>query len=194
MADKHELTKIEDLAAASYNPRKISASAEDGLGKSIERFGDISGIVWNKRTGHIVSGHQRVKQLRRLGGQLLDGAIQINSGERFKIRVVDWKESDELAANVTANNQAISGEYDETIEEILNQVRGEIGDADFEGLKLDQVVFDPGEFPDIDLGDGEIEERESMKKFTVFVPDKNFRTIKKAIAEIVDNAGGAIVG
>lgn len=139
MGNNHELTSIDDLIAAPYNPREISASAEDGLGESIARFGDISGIVWNKTTGHIVSGHQRVKQLRKLGGQLLDGAIQVNSGERFKIRVVEWTELEEKAANVAANNAAIAGIYTEDVNGLLDEIEAGIGKDDFDSLLLNKV-------------------------------------------------------
>jgi ParB-like chromosome segregation protein Spo0J len=63
----HTLTGMSDLKPAPYNPRRIDERAQAGLTASIEQFGDISGITWNKRTGHIVSGHQRVEQLKRLG-------------------------------------------------------------------------------------------------------------------------------
>jgi len=58
------IKSLADLRAASYNPREITQEALEGLGHSLEEFGDISGIVWNKRTGHLVAGHQRVEALR----------------------------------------------------------------------------------------------------------------------------------
>lgn len=58
--DHHRLTALDDLAAAPYNPRRISEDAAAGLRGSIETFGDLSGIVWNERTGNLVAGHQRV--------------------------------------------------------------------------------------------------------------------------------------
>ena len=62
--NNHGLKNIDDLKPASYNPRKISKKAFEGLEVSLKKFGDISGIVWNKRTGNLVSGHQRVAKLR----------------------------------------------------------------------------------------------------------------------------------
>ena len=62
-----EVVKIADLKAAPYNPRRISKEAADGLTKSLERWGVVQEVVANKRTGHIVGGHQRVAALRKMG-------------------------------------------------------------------------------------------------------------------------------
>ena len=53
--EHHGLRSIEDLKPASYNPRRISDRAARALAKSIGDFGDLSGIVWNKRTGNLVA-------------------------------------------------------------------------------------------------------------------------------------------
>ncbi|KKK90932.1 hypothetical protein LCGC14_2718020, partial [marine sediment metagenome] len=34
------------------------------IAKSMERWGNLGGIVWNKTTGYLVGGHQRVKVLK----------------------------------------------------------------------------------------------------------------------------------
>ena len=93
--DNSELKTIDDLKPAPYNPRKISEEAVSGLAYSLEEFGDISGITWNKRTGHLVSGHQRVNQLKRNGAELVDGVLRLKNGDVFPIRVVDWDEKKE---------------------------------------------------------------------------------------------------
>jgi hypothetical protein len=140
MVNHHELKEIGDLRPASYNPRKISAKAAEGLAKSLGDFGDLSGVVWNERTGNLVCGHQRVDQLRRLGGQIIGGAIQIASGDRFPIRVVDWAEAKEKAANVVANNPSIGGNFDDGIDAVLDEIRASIGEKDFEELCLDDLA------------------------------------------------------
>jgi DNA modification methylase len=138
--DNHELGSIDDLKPASYNPRKISKKAFEGLEASLKKFGDISGIVWNKRTGNLVAGHQRVAKLRELGGQLVGGAVQIASGERFPVRVVDWSELQEMAANVEANNPTIGGVFDEKLNEILDLVWAGVGEIEFKDLGLDELL------------------------------------------------------
>ena len=52
-----------DLSPASYNPRKISPEQLKALGDALKVFGDLGGIVRNRKTGNLVGGHQRVKSL-----------------------------------------------------------------------------------------------------------------------------------
>ena len=56
---------VSDLVAAmaDYNPRVISKAAQSRLRESLERFELASSLTYNKRTGKLVSGHQRVKLL-----------------------------------------------------------------------------------------------------------------------------------
>ncbi len=42
--------QIKDLKPAAYNPRKITDAQLARLKKSLEEFGDLSGIVVNVRT------------------------------------------------------------------------------------------------------------------------------------------------
>ena len=88
MVDSYEFTGIGDLSPAPYNPRKISERAQNALSKSLGDFGDISGIVWNKRTGNLVCGHQRVKELEKLGAFVKDEKLVVGDKEFF-VRIVD---------------------------------------------------------------------------------------------------------
>lgn len=122
--------RIDDLKPASYNPRRISPEALAGLKSSLVQFGDIAGLTWNRRTGNMVAGHQRLRALRSVyGDQLLleqtqDGAVlRAPDGQAFTVRVVDWDASKEKAANVAANNPHIAGEFDEKIEALLAEVK-----------------------------------------------------------------------
>lgn len=95
-------TKLSDLKPAIYNPRTISEAAASGLRRSMDEFGDISGIVFNKRTGQLVAGHQRVSQLKATHGDLAvkDGAVVAPDGRQWPVRVVDWPRAKEVAANI----------------------------------------------------------------------------------------------
>ena len=59
--------RLADLTPAEYNPRTISAEAMAGLSASMERFGLVQPIIWNRRTERVVGGHQRLKVLEGLG-------------------------------------------------------------------------------------------------------------------------------
>jgi len=130
---KHELKtmKLAELKPADYNPRTITPEALEGLKASLNKFGNVQYIVWNSRTGNIVSGHQRVKALLALGQVETD------------VIVVDLSESDEIALNVTQNNPHISGTFTDALQPILEDLKYEI--EEFEDLKLD--VLEMTEIP-----------------------------------------------
>lgn len=134
---------IDDLAPAPYNPRrKMTEKEAAGLAKSLADFGDVAGITYNLRTKRLVCGHQRVARLRELGGQIVGDAIQIANGQRFGVRVVDWSEAEEKAANVTANNKHIGSEFDERLAPLLGELQGSLGDEAFSELALDDLQAD----------------------------------------------------
>lgn len=150
------LESLDDLRPAPYNPRQITDEAAEGLSVSLEKFGDISGIVWNQRTGHLVCGHQRVDQLRKRWGislRLEDGEITVPNGNRYPVRVVDWDEATERAANVSANNPLIAGDFDETLPAILEQLAQDDEEL-FDSLRFDDLR-DSIEIPEIEEKQGQ---------------------------------------
>jgi hypothetical protein len=107
------------------NPRKITPDALDRLKKSLEQFGDLGGIVLNRRTGRLVGGHQRIAAFKLAEvpvqieetlkhpdkqGTVAWGWITTAAG-RFTYREVDWDEATEAIANLAANK--IAGEWDD---------------------------------------------------------------------------------
>ena len=114
--------KIKDLRPATYNPRKITDKQLLMLKKSMLEFGDLSGIVVNVKTGNLVGGHQRVKNLdpswpiikqahKDKTGTIALGYIDTPDG-RWTYREVDWPEKKEAAANIAANKHG--GDFDLT--------------------------------------------------------------------------------
>lgn len=60
-----EKIDIDKLIPAPYNSRKSSKEQEANLRQSLSKFGLVEPIVFNKRTGYIVGGHFRVRELKR---------------------------------------------------------------------------------------------------------------------------------
>jgi len=145
---KKELKTLSDLKAAEYNPRTISPSALKGLGYSLEEFGDLSGIVFNKKTGNLVCGHQRVTALQeKYGNAPIEDNILKANGHAFPIRIVDWPRDKEIAANIAANTPEIQGEFTIELQDLLSQVETDLPEL-FENLKFDALKieeFDPNE-------------------------------------------------
>lgn len=117
---------LDELADAPYNPRRIDDRNLRGLCNSIDSFGDLSGIVFNLRTGQLVCGHQRLRAIRRQYGEdaKIDesGGIALPGGESMAVRYVDWDDRTERLANLTANNPFIAGEFTVGASEILAQL------------------------------------------------------------------------
>jgi hypothetical protein len=124
----YSLKTLEDLRPSPTNPRTITQEAQSGLKYSVESFGDISGITWNRRSGNLVCGHQRVKVLTEAGGELKSYGdrefIELPNNQRFPVRVVDWPEEKEAAANLAANNQEIAGQWvDSTLQDKIALIK-----------------------------------------------------------------------
>ena len=134
---------ISELAADPKNPRKITDDALLGLGASLRSFGDLSGIVFNRKTGHLVAGHQRLKALVSAGAKswTMEGnegfIAHPKTGERFPVRIVEWDEVTERAANLTANNAAITGEFTEEAMEQISDLEDKF--EAFEDVGLDDL-------------------------------------------------------
>lgn len=125
----HELSSIQDLAAHPENPRSIDGESRRGLSASMRRFGNIAGIVWNRRTGFLVAGHQRVNVLMERGATLeLEPEPHITdpeTGESWPVRIVDWDETIADAAMVEANNPHVAGEFTDGLADILHRLEDE---------------------------------------------------------------------
>ena len=141
---------IGELEHAEYNPRKIGDQALKALGEAMVRFGDLSGIVFNRRTGRLIGGHQRTKHFDpeapveytstahkpNAQGTIATGFITMD-GERWQYREVDVDETTEKAMNLAANRHG--GEFDTGM---LSGVLTDLGKADFD---LSLTGFDEGE-------------------------------------------------
>ena len=149
--DKSKDTKhsIRTLHSDPDNPREISTEGLVGLVASAEEYGDLSGIVFNRRTGELVTAHQRVKALRKAGATEWvelspeEGYISDpRTTERFKVRIVDWDEAKQRAANIVANNPKIQGTF---TGEVIGQLRQlEEENARFEELQLGTLARPAG--------------------------------------------------
>lgn len=125
---KHKIKTmpLADLTPADFNPRKISKEALEGLGHSIKRFGLVQPIIFNKRSGNVVGGHQRLKVLQA-AGEIETTVIE-----------VDLAPMEEKALNVSLNNPAISGEFTDDLQSILDEIKLEMP-AVYADLKLDEL-------------------------------------------------------
>jgi hypothetical protein len=139
--------QVKDLKSAGYNPRKISKEKLAALKKSLEEFGDLSGIVFNVRTQTLIGGHQRTKNLDPTWpivkepqadrtGTVSAGYVETPHG-RLTYREVDWPEIKEKQANIAANKHG--GEFDDLLlKELLEEIKLEEPLLDMELIGFDE--------------------------------------------------------
>ena len=134
------------------NPRKITPAELDRLKKSLEQFGDLGGVVLNRRTGHPFGGHQRVAafNLAEVPAQIFEtmkkpdsqGTVAwgwiIIDGNRYTYREVDWDEAKEKVANLAANK--IGGEWDDLQLKSIIADLAPTTDLDGTGFSPDEIT------------------------------------------------------
>lgn len=141
---KFEMVAIDrrDIKLADYNPRTISRDARQRLKSAMREVGLIQPLIWNRRTGVLVSGHQRLSLLDEMERYTPGGARSYT----LEVAAVDLDERQERRMNVFLNNQSAMGEFDL---EALNDMRLEFdidaGDLGFSAADI-EVLF-PVEIP-----------------------------------------------
>lgn len=123
-----ETLSLGELTPADYNPRKDlkpGDSEYEKLKRSLTEFGYVEPVIWNKTTGHIVGGHQRLKVLADLGFEQVDCVV------------VELDETREKALNIALNK--ISGQWDESKLALL------IADLDAADFDAELTGFDEDE-------------------------------------------------
>ena len=117
------------LNPAAYNPRKDLKPGDkeyEKLRRSIAEFGYVEPIIWNKTTGNVVGGHQRLKVLLDLGVTEIDCVI------------VELDDKREKALNLALNK--IQGDWDETkLASLMAEFDASIFDVSLTGFDADEV-------------------------------------------------------
>jgi len=126
---KIDTVKIGRINAAPYNPRidlKPSDPEYQAIARSLDDFGLVEPLVWNKRTGHLVGGHQRFKILKAKGNKALT------------VSIVDLPIAEERILNVTLNKASGRWSYP-TLKELLTKI-ADGGDATRTGFTADEIA------------------------------------------------------
>ena len=105
---------VDALRPDPANPNRMSSDDKARMAKSLAEFGDLSGVILNRRTGLLIGGHQRADVLagakldvRDLTAPEPDGTVArgylTHGGKRYAVRVVDWPDAKAHAALLAAN-------------------------------------------------------------------------------------------
>ena len=156
-----ETIEIAKLNPATYNPRKDLQPGDpdyEKLKKSLLEFSCVEPLIWNKRSGNLVGGHQRLKIIKELGHTTTE------------VSVVDLSDSKEKALNLALNK--IQGDWDPVK---LKEVLLEIDTGEFD---IEVTGFDGDELEDLmaAVNPDKIDEDD-------FNPEKELEKITKPITQ-----------
>lgn len=119
------------ISKASYNPRLIDEANKKKLEQGIKDNGLVEPLVWNKRTGNLVSGHQRLSILDKL---------EKSKNYELDVSVVDVDEQTEKKLNVQLNNQSMMGEFDyDMLGELASEFDGGLSDLGFSDFDIEMM-------------------------------------------------------
>lgn len=120
---------IDKLIPMERNPRKMDEHDFEELKTSIQKYGLVEPLVFNKRSGHVVGGHQRLTALKSLGHT------------EVEVVVVDLSEEQELDLNLRLNRT--SGSFDD---DMLASIISDLQKADeslsggFKGYEINDYI------------------------------------------------------
>ena len=117
-----------DIKLAEYNPRYLQEEARHDLTKNLKHFGLVEPLVWNKRTGNLVGGHQRIS--------IMDAE---EGGENYllHVAVVDLDPKAEKELNIALNNPHLTGDYD--MQKLGEMFKGKEVEAENTGFSPAQI-------------------------------------------------------
>ena len=142
---------------ADYNPRIMDKESKKRLKKNLQENGLVSALTWNKRTGNLVGGHQRLEQL---------DALEKNHDYSLDVCIIDVDEKQEARANVLLNNPSMQGDWD--IDKLAYM-------SEEFGLSFDDMGFSK---LDVDfMFDGD-------ERFTEMLETPEAKEVKKGLEEV----------
>ena len=166
-----EIVKIKrsQISLADYNPREISKDAKKRLQNGLEKYGLVSTLVWNKRTGTLVSGHQRLS--------IMD---EKNGGNDYEITVsadFDIDKLNDMVKNldVDINNLGFS---DYELDVLFGDEGGELERklADIDQVKEDKGILEDIKKERAEMNKEKAEENSAEFYFVVVCDSESTRT------------------
>lgn len=148
-----ETVAISKLKPWAKNPR--IKHQVDGIAKSIEAFGYLSPIIVQAKTYRVLSGHGRLKALKRKGVKqvpVIVAAITDRNADLFTIAdnklndssMFDLKATADLLKGLGKLDFRLTGFGEDELQKLLG-AQGEINDAETVAKNLRKVTFYAGE-------------------------------------------------
>ena len=137
------------IKEAAYNPRVISEYGDKLLRKTLKNKGLVEALVWNKRTGNLVGGHQRLHNIDEL---------EKTKDYYLDVCAVDVDDKTEKELNIILNNPNMQGQYDGIkLAELFISGGANFVESGFNQADL-EIMFDTPELNKILGSDKEVDE------------------------------------
>jgi hypothetical protein len=122
--------KRSQIKFADYNPRKQSKKVQEALKRNFKKVGYLGGIVWNKTTGNIVSGHKRI--------ETMDIVYDYPQNDYdVKVEAVEMDDQTEKEQNIFMNSKDVQGEFDfNKLAELIPDINTDIAGISNETIEL----------------------------------------------------------
>ena len=144
---------ISELKPADYNPRKDLQPGDadyEKLKRSLTEFGYVEPVIYNRTTGHVVGGHQRLKVLADLGHTEVDCVV------------VELDETREKALNVALNK--IRGDWDDNkLALLIADLDAADFDAELTGFDDEEIAQMIGSLDDDEVTDDRFDLTEALE-------------------------------
>lgn len=115
------------LANAKVNPRAIKPSARKFLDGMLNEFDMVDVLTYNRRTGEIVGGNQRLVWLRNQGA------------ESIAVAIVDMDPTKQTILNVGLNNPKAQGHFTEDTVAVLANIQPMVPDL-YDAVGLSALI------------------------------------------------------
>jgi hypothetical protein len=154
------------LVNAEYNPRVITDKAKGRLRKLLAKRGLVETLVWNVRSGRLVSGHQRISCL---------DALENTQDYLLDVAQIDVDDRTEKELNIALNNGEAQGEWDlEKLEKLYKDDQLDFEATGFDTADIFQMF---GETP-------LVEQPEALVKLA-----EQYRTIREKHQQLAESLG-----
>lgn len=180
-----ERLPVSSLKPAAYNPRvelKRGMPGYDRLARSLIEFDLVQPLVWNRRTGHVVGGHQRLTVLKERGVEEVDCVV------------VDLPEEREKALNIALNNERVGGDWQtdkllSLLDELVAMPSFDATLTGFDENDLREMLLEP----DLDLAPLEADDERDFVDVTLEVPRDRWSEVETWVDALLAGEPGVRV-
>lgn len=161
---------------APYNPKNHSKEAIIQQKKNFKRVGFLGGVVWNKTTGNLVSGHKRIMSMDSL--YKYDGTPETDY--QVKVEQVEFDLKTEMEQNIYMDAASANTQQDSELLKII------IPDIDYINAGLtEQDLSIIG--IDIQIGEGIEDVSQELNQLSADQKKEKIKASKKAIRNDIDD-------